>query len=82
LDVTLILITLTSIGILKGIQHLEGVILLSEILTAKEAGEMLKVSDQTIRAMIRQGKIKAIKIGRAWRIKREEIERIIEKGDA
>jgi excisionase family DNA binding protein len=43
---------------------------------------MLKVSDQTIRAMIRQGKIKAIKIGRAWRIKREEIERIIEKGDA
>lgn len=51
---------------------------MAEILTAREAGDMLKVSDQTIRNMIRQGEIKGFKVGRSWRIKREEIEKLVQ----
>jgi excisionase family DNA binding protein len=51
---------------------------LTELLTAREAGDMLKVSDQTIRTMIKNGKIRGFKVGRSWRIKREEIDKLLQ----
>jgi len=36
------------------------------------------VSDQTIRDMIRTGRLPGFKVGRAWRIRRETLEKIIQ----
>jgi len=36
--------------------------------TVKEVAELLKVTERTVRNWIRKGQIKAIKIGRVWRI--------------
>ena len=49
-----------------------------ELLTTQEASNILKVSDQTIRDMIRTGRLPGFKVGRAWRIRREALEKIIQ----
>ena len=49
-----------------------------DLLTTQEAGTILKVSDQTIRDMIRTGRLPGFKVGRAWRIRRETLEKIIQ----
>jgi len=56
----------------------QGETLSMELLTAQEASEILKVSDQTVRDMIRSGKLPGFKVGRAWRIRREALEKIIQ----
>jgi predicted adenylyl cyclase CyaB len=48
------------------------------ILTIKEAADYLDVHWQTIRSYISKGKIKANKIGRAYRIKEEELKKLLE----
>ncbi len=45
--------------------------------TAEELADYLKVDDQTVRAWIRAGKVKAVKFGRSWRIADEELKRIL-----
>ena len=47
-----------------------------ELYTSKEVAEILKVSQQAVRNMIDRHEIKAVKIGRAYRIPVSEIERI------
>jgi excisionase family DNA binding protein len=42
-----------------------------------DAAEMLSVSDRTIWAMVRDGRLKALRIGRAVRIPVAEIERFV-----
>lgn len=49
---------------------------MTELYTSKEAAEILKVSQQAVRNMIDRHEIKAVKIGRAYRIPVSEIERI------
>ncbi len=46
--------------------------------TVEEAAEFLQVNANTITRWIKSGKIKAVKIGHAWRIKRSEIFRILD----
>jgi excisionase family DNA binding protein len=46
--------------------------------TVVEAAEFLQVNANTITRWIKSGKIRAVKIGHAWRIKRSEISRILE----
>lgn len=48
-----------------------------EVLTIEQAAEMLRVHPDTIRRMITQGKLKASKVGRVYRIRKSEIERIL-----
>lgn len=50
----------------------------SRPLTIEEAAEYLRVHSNTVLKMIRDGKITAGKAGREWRIKRTEIERLLE----
>jgi excisionase family DNA binding protein len=52
-----------------------------EILLTKEAAELLRVSEEYLRELIRQGKIKAYKEGRrgGYRIAREEIDKYIKR---
>ena len=44
----------------------------------KEAAEILKYNEEWLRELIRQGKVKASKVGRKWIIKEEEINRLLE----
>lgn len=46
--------------------------------TVEEAAEFLQVNINTITRWIKEGKLKAAKIGRSWRIKRSEIERLLD----
>ena len=48
--------------------------------TVKELAEILKVHQQTIFKALERGKIKGIKLGGAWRISEEELERIKREG--
>ena len=49
---------------------------MTELYTSKEAAAILKVSQQAVRNMIDRHEIRAVKIGRAYRIPVSEIERI------
>lgn len=51
--------------------------LISPLLTVHETAEQLKVKESTIRAWIRQEKLRAIKFGREWRIAMRDLERFI-----
>ena len=48
-----------------------------EVYTTKEAQDFLKVSSSTIKRMLKQGIIKAYKVGRAYRIWGDEILRLV-----
>ena len=51
---------------------------LSEILTVKEAAQLLKTTRQQIRKMIQNGELPAVKVGREWRIPMESIRMFLE----
>lgn len=51
----------------------------TEILTLQEASKLLKISDGTLRTWIKLGKIPALKEGRAYRIKKTDIEKRFRK---
>lgn len=44
--------------------------------TVKQTASLLSVHFQTIKNMIYRGELKAVKVGRQWRITEEELERI------
>ena len=46
--------------------------------TAQEAAEFMKVHINTVTRWIKEGKIKAVKVDRHWRIRRSELERILD----
>ena len=43
------------------------------ILTVEEVSKILKVSTQTVRAVINGGELPAKKVGRSWRILEEDL---------
>ena len=45
-----------------------------------EVAEILRLSAETIRRGIRDGRIKAQKFGRTWRISDSELERLVQQG--
>ena len=51
---------------------------LSEILTVKEAAQLLKTTRQQIRKMIANEELPAVKVGREWRIPMEGIKLFLE----
>lgn len=51
-----------------------------ELLTIDETAEFLRVSDKTVRRMIDDGRLKAVAIGRQWRIPKEALEEFIKTG--
>jgi excisionase family DNA binding protein len=42
--------------------------MVDKMLSPKEVAEVLGKSEQIVRRFIRQGRIKAVKIGRTWRV--------------
>ena len=47
---------------------------MDDILTLKELSEYLKIAEKTLYGYAREGRIPAIKIGSAWRFRRQDIE--------
>jgi excisionase family DNA binding protein len=49
-------------------------------LTVADVAEMLKLNQQTVRNWIDQGSLPALRVGRRVRIKRSDLERVLEEG--
>jgi excisionase family DNA binding protein len=52
---------------------------LEEFLTVAEVAEMLKLNQQTVRNWIDQGSLPALRVGRRVRIRRSDLERVLEE---
>lgn len=52
---------------------------IEKVYTTKEIAEMLKVSEQNIRIFIKQKKIKAIKIGKNYRVKESDLNQYLQQ---
>lgn len=52
------------------------------LLTVPEAANLLRISEQGLRTILREGKLPALKIGRAWRVERDAVRRLMEGGEA
>lgn len=52
---------------------------LPPIMTIAEVAEYLGLHELTVRRLAREGAIPALKLGRQWRVKRDLLERWIEK---
>jgi excisionase family DNA binding protein len=47
------------------------------LLTVHQTAELLKVRESTIRALIHDKRLRAVKIGKEWRIAQEDLERFL-----
>ncbi len=61
----------------RTIQPLNREVFMSKIVTAKEVGQYLKLSESTIYKLASNGDIPGFKIGDSWRFDMEEILRMI-----
>lgn len=50
-----------------------------QIMTINDVAEYLKISEVTTYKLVQDGKIPAFKIGRHWRVKRDDLSEFIEK---
>jgi excisionase family DNA binding protein len=50
---------------------------MNDVLSVREVARYLKLNEQTIYRLARNGKIPASKIGRQWRFSRREVEALI-----
>jgi excisionase family DNA binding protein len=48
------------------------------LLTVRETAEMLKVREATVRTWIRDNQLRAIKFGRDWRVREDDLEEFLE----
>ncbi len=51
----------------------------NEIMTISQVAKYLQISEITTYRLVQEGKIPAFKVGRSWRIKREDLNEFIEK---
>jgi excisionase family DNA binding protein len=50
-----------------------------EVLTVSQVAEYLQISEMTTYKLVQEGKIPAFKIGRSWRVKKGDLEELIER---
>jgi len=50
-----------------------------EIMTVSQVAEFLQLSEMTTYKLVQEGKIPAFKIGRHWRVKRDDLDELIER---
>jgi excisionase family DNA binding protein len=50
-----------------------------EIMTITQVSEYLQISEMTTYKLVNEGKIKGFKIGRHWRVKKEDLTEFIER---
>ncbi|MGP4064033.1 helix-turn-helix domain-containing protein [Oceanobacillus sp. M65] len=51
----------------------------NEIMTVSQVAEYLQLSEMTTYKLVQDGKIPAFKIGRHWRVKRDDLDELIER---
>jgi len=51
----------------------------NEIMTIGQVAKYLQISEITTYRLVQEGRIPAFKVGRSWRIKREDLNEFIEK---
>ncbi|MFZ5644122.1 MAG: helix-turn-helix domain-containing protein [Bacillota bacterium] len=51
----------------------------NEIMTIAQVAKYLQISEVTTYRLVQEGKIPAFKVGRGWRVKREDLKEFIEK---
>lgn len=51
-----------------------------KVYTVAEVMEILQVTQRTVYAYIKNGNLKAVKLGKYWRIRHEDLKEFIEKG--
>jgi len=52
---------------------------MQEVMTTKQLADYLQVKESTVKKKIKEGRIPAIKLGRAWRFKKSVIDKWLEK---
>jgi len=52
---------------------------MANIVTAKEVGQFLKLTDSTIYKLAASGEIPGFKVGKSWRFDMEEIFRMVDR---
>ncbi|KUO52892.1 MAG: DNA-binding protein [Desulfitibacter sp. BRH_c19] len=50
-----------------------------DIMTITQVAKYLQISEVTTYKLVNEGKMKAFKIGRHWRVKRDDLDEYIEK---
>lgn len=50
----------------------------NEIMTITQVAKYLQISEVTTYRLVQEGKIPAFKVGRSWRVKREDLNEFIE----
>jgi excisionase family DNA binding protein len=53
---------------------------MAQHLRTREVAQRLDVTEETIRDWIASGKLPAVKIGKSWRIRSEDVDRILQEG--
>jgi len=49
-----------------------------DLLTVSEVAEYLRITERTTREMIKSGKLPAVKLSKEWRIKRADVEKLLD----
>ena len=52
---------------------------MNDVLSVREVAQYLKLNEQTVYRLARDGKLPASKIGKQWRFSRREIEALIQE---
>jgi excisionase family DNA binding protein len=52
-----------------------------EVYTVKEVAEILRISQKTVRRLIREGEIPMTTVGALWRIPKDQLQAYIAKGN-
>ncbi len=50
-----------------------------EIMTISQVADFLQLSEMTTYKLVQEGKIPAFKIGRSWRVKKDDLDMLIER---
>jgi excisionase family DNA binding protein len=51
-----------------------------DLLLTSEVASILRVHQESVRRMIREQRLKALRIGREWRIRRRDLNTLLDKG--
>jgi len=51
-----------------------------DVLTVAEVSKALAISEGLVRALIREKRLRALRLGRIWRVPRGELERFLKEG--
>lgn len=51
-----------------------------DLLLTSEVASILRVHKESVRRMIREQRLKALRVGREWRIRRRDLNALLDKG--